>query len=80
MKLMIKGLHRQARKHIQATERSPGADKITNFDGRKDGGKERGGRGEEGYWIDHAWCIATRIETEQRWKNKRVPMNLMSQR
>lgn len=42
---MIKGLHRQARKHIQATERSPGADKITNFDSRKDGGKERGGGG-----------------------------------
>lgn len=48
MKLMIKGLHRQARKHIQATERSPEADKITNFDGRKmgekkeeEGGKER---------------------------------------
>lgn len=79
---MIKGFHRQARKHIQATERSPGADKITNFDGRKIGEKkeEGGGGGEEGYWIDHAWCIATRIETEQRWKNKRVPMNLMSQR
>lgn len=45
MKLMIKGLHRQARKHIQATEHSPGADKITNFDSRKDGGKERGGGG-----------------------------------
>lgn len=42
---MIKGLHRQARKHIQATEHSPGADKITNFDSRKDGGKERGGGG-----------------------------------
>lgn len=45
MKLMIKGLHRQARKHIQATERSPGADKITNFDGRKMGEKKEEGGG-----------------------------------
>lgn len=48
MKLMIKGLHRQARKHIQATERSPGADKITNFDGRKMGEKKEEGGGGRG--------------------------------